>query len=159
MPSNNPHGLPPTLCWDCAWSNGSGDCPWVDHQTPVEGWEAIPNHVAGHYGFDSFSVVKCPSFKRDSHNAGQSWQWGRPGKKTELSSGDAVKIASRIIDQAVQDWRDIKDTNNLRLDGQVVWHEEVVEFFNSSWFERLLALASDLDPDKCRDSLKIPKTE
>lgn len=160
MASHNQHKLPHTLCWDCALANGSGDCPWAENHTPVEGWNAIPNHVAGGAGYDSYAVIECPKFKRDSRNGGQDWRWLKPLTESELSSGDAIRLSCRIIDQAVQDWKSLKDYEEfpLRLDGQVVWRRDVVSFFNSVWFERLLTLASgDLDPEDCRATLKIPK--
>lgn len=156
MANNNPHSLPHTLCWDCALANGSGDCPWAENHTPVDGWEAIPNHIAAWPGYDSYCVVDCPKFKRDSRQGGRDWKWGRPLQRTELSSGDTIKLGLRIAEQAVIDWKSVKDYKNLRLDGQVVWRDEVIDFFNSKWFEALLTLA-EIDPEKSREKLGIPK--
>lgn len=157
MANKNPHNLPQTLCWDCALSNGSGDCPWAENHTPVDGWEAIPNHISAWPGYDSYCVIECPMFKRDARHGGKDWRWGRPTQKTELSSGDVIKLGLRVCEQAVIDWKSVKDYKNPRLDGQVVWRKDVIDFFNSKWFEHLLTLASDIDPDKCREKLNIPE--
>ena len=50
-----------TLCWDC--KNAGGGCSWSKEFKPVKDWEA---KKAG----DSFTVIKCPMFNRESYGFG-----------------------------------------------------------------------------------------
>ena len=62
-----------TLCWDCA--NACGDCTWSDRneQKPVAGWTAVrrEQHHKDGTTVESYIVVKCPEFIRDSTDGGQ----------------------------------------------------------------------------------------
>ena len=53
-----------TKCWDCANSTNSG-CSWSDKFIPVDGWIAERNEEK-----DSYRVIDCPEFKRDSFGYG-----------------------------------------------------------------------------------------
>jgi len=61
-----------TLCWDCA--NALGGCSWSKSFTPVEGWTAIRHKRRynndkneGRLDCDSYKVIDCPEFIRDSY--------------------------------------------------------------------------------------------
>ena len=56
----------PTLCWDCKKST-TKECSWAEKLEPVDGWEAIPCNKKE---FDSFSVIRCPEFQRNSFEGG-----------------------------------------------------------------------------------------
>lgn len=59
-----------TLCWDC--HNSTGGCSWSSEFKPVDGWEAIPTVIKnGKYPENSFIVISCPCFIRDSYGYGR----------------------------------------------------------------------------------------
>jgi hypothetical protein len=68
-----------TLCWDCA--KCIGGCSWSKEFKPVDGWDAVPTIVkiapGGHNRkpriTNSFKVLSCPEFERDSYNHGSRW--------------------------------------------------------------------------------------
>ena len=53
-----------TLCWDCANSTKAG-CSWASEFESVKGWQAIKTR-------DSYKVLDCPEFDRDSYGFGQN---------------------------------------------------------------------------------------
>lgn len=55
-----------TLCWDCEKSYKK-TCAWSKNFQPVEGWNAIETH---NKEMDSYVVLSCPEFMRDSYKAG-----------------------------------------------------------------------------------------
>ena len=66
-----------TLCWDCKKSTNSG-CSWSENFIPVKGWE-VEKSVGMHY--DSFCVLACPEFVRDSFDGGTQRIHGRPARQ------------------------------------------------------------------------------
>lgn len=63
-----------TLCWDCAKAT-TGDCNWSQHEdfAPVDGWKAIPTRINVKQKktyVNSFYVIDCPEFERDSKSGG-----------------------------------------------------------------------------------------
>ena len=55
-----------TLCWECA--NATGNCSWSEDLIPVEGWVAEYSTKTKE---DSYRVIACPEFVRDSYQNGQ----------------------------------------------------------------------------------------
>ena len=66
--------LQQTLCWDCRNSTEK-ECEWSRNFQPVEGWEAIKRRTK--YNEDTYLVVSCPKFIRDS------WHYGTYRTKEE----------------------------------------------------------------------------
>ncbi len=61
-----------SICWDCERS--CAGCSWSRYFEPVVGWKAIPTIVnVRAFKMESFRVVECPLFKRDSIRAGLKW--------------------------------------------------------------------------------------
>lgn len=75
----NVNQSPRTICWDC--SRACGDCPWSSEAQPVEGWSAMKTQVKLHCETarrepvytDSYVVLSCPMFSRDSYEYGLYW--------------------------------------------------------------------------------------
>ena len=72
-----------TLCWDCA--NYDDGCSWSRDFTPVKGWNAYK--TKGNC-YDSYCVVECPEFVRDSVNYGLQ----RQGESRAQAMAKALKI-------------------------------------------------------------------
>lgn len=147
-----------TLCIDCIHAVDGHACPWVNDFTPVDGWWAIESRVAGNSGYDSFHVINCPLCDKDAFGSGAEWRLGFPKRDGELSNGDAVELAARIVEQAVADWKALpRGVSDLRFIGQIVWRADLIEFFNGKWFEKLLGMVTTVDPDLVREKLGVPK--
>lgn len=58
-----------TLCWDCARATGA--CSWSQSFVPVKGWQAIPTKQKAFGYSDTYIVISCPLFVRDSTGYGQ----------------------------------------------------------------------------------------
>lgn len=58
-------GAKSSLCWKCAKSTNSG-CSWSMAFVPVEGWTAVRDIIHHNYRSESYMVVECPEFERDS---------------------------------------------------------------------------------------------
>ena len=56
-----------TLCWDCKNSYTNG-CSWARKLIPVKEWTAFHSKKKE---FESYLVVNCPKFERDSWDAGK----------------------------------------------------------------------------------------
>lgn len=147
-----------TLCFECQKATDGNECPWVRDFTPVPGWWAHETRVAANSGYDSYHVVDCPLCKKDAYSGGNEWRLGHPQRKTRLGDDDVIEFAARTIEQAIDDWKTITyfKANDMRLVGQIVWKADLIEFFNSKWFERLLAAVTDVEPSIVRKALKIP---
>lgn len=51
-----------SLCWDCGKSTRSGCC-WAENFEPVDGWTVERTE-------NSYRVLDCPEFERDSYDFG-----------------------------------------------------------------------------------------
>lgn len=70
------------------------------------------------------------------------------------------ELMCAVVEQAVLDWRDLdcgKVTAIMTGDGSVVKKKEVVEFFQSRWFDALVYNTLDFSPEQIRAALKVPK--
>ena len=67
-----------TLCWDCENAVEPEICPWANDGTPVPGWLAVRTRIkSNRMKSDSYRVLKCPLFKRDSIKSGMKpWKEG-----------------------------------------------------------------------------------
>lgn len=62
-----------TICWSCA--RATGNCPWseANNMHPVKGWtaEKVKIRCAKDHHMESYCVIECPLFLRDSLRNGQ----------------------------------------------------------------------------------------
>ena len=110
-----------TLCWKCG--NACGGCRWSRDFEPVPGWVAVPTRI-GHYGLESFLVMRCPQFREEAVKTYSS--------PDQLDSDGAEKLVQAIIRTAADDYR---ESANLR--------PEVTRFFRS----RVFAAYTGIDPE------------
>lgn len=73
-----------------------------------------------------------------------------------------LEIASSIIEQAVEDWKALEYGELNRTIGKpcsdYIYSEDVLSFFQSSWFEHLLSFALPThSATEVRRALKIPE--
>lgn len=162
-----------SLCWDCANATLPHKCPWVGDGTPIDGWWARKTKLkfkggdgsGGSYVrmVDSYNVIVCPLFERDAWRGGQFKH--DTDKKTNLkdaTESDLRAICAAIIQRFVLDWETLgrgKEKKFITYGNKVVKAETVREFFQSEWFEMLLSVVSDFDPDHVREILGVPCKE
>lgn len=130
---------------------GDNTCPWHTRFQPVEGWTAKPTvlHDNQPYKRDtSFDVQKCPLYER-----------GHPERHYDDEGMSRLVIETMM--QAVEDWKALGcgKADGLRYVGQVVTREELIEFFNSPWFENMVMSCLSVRPSQIRAALKVPKLE
>ena len=145
-----------SLCWDCFWSTHPEKCQWVARNKPVKGWNAEPTRVSPRSApFDSYKVVGCPKFKRDSYRGGLVDPPNR--RRVKLWDDDIPNLASAIIEQAVTDWiaLDYGAIDSILFCGQSIERKKLLEFFFSRWFEVLLESFSEWTPKQIRRAIKI----
>ena len=112
---------------------------------------------------DSYNVIVCPLFERDAWRGGQFKH--DTDKKTNLkdaTESDLRAICAAIIQRFVLDWETLgrgKEKKFITYGNKVVKAETVREFFQSEWFEMLLSVVSDFDPDHVREILGVPCKE
>lgn len=101
-----------TICWDCA--KATGGCSWSDELKPVDGWTAAPCQASQRFKpYDSYVVIRCPMFDRDSLNGGQEKLlkiWGK-GKKHENGNNrkrTSAAAANRVAKSHGSDRVDIR---------------------------------------------------
>lgn len=148
---------PKSLCWDCANATDSGKCPWVDSFTPVPGWKAKPTKIFGSYPMESYVVLDCPRFRRDSFGAGTEkclLAWKKPLK---LYNDDLQNIAEAIIEGAVADWKALQygALEAVTFCVSRITKQKTLEFFFSEDFENYLSTFSERTPEQIRSWLKI----
>lgn len=157
-----------TLCWDCKHATDINYCPWVRDGTPVEGWWARSKAIqyliypqdapAFTREIDSYCVICCPLFDRDSFSAGLLPMEKKRTEYKYADSSDIKALCAAIITQAIADWNKLdrgRFAKALAADGQTIKRDEVVEFFYSAFFEEILDAVSSLTPAKVREELGI----
>jgi len=148
-----------TLCWCCGNATKPKRCPWANNFTPVKDWEAIPTKIKFKlFGrtiiSDSYKVIRCPLFSRDSVNGGQKETIKR---KVLRDDEDATELASAILERAVMDWQSLKYGKLAMIvaEGKELKRSDMLEFFFSDWFESLLAPVTEYSPGQIRKFLYI----
>ena len=72
-------------------------------------------------------------------------------------------IACLTLERAVRDWNEGLNHGELEsyytLEHSTVFRSELLRFFRSRWFEKLLAIATDYPPDVIRKALGVDKWE
>lgn len=146
-----------TRCLDCGNATNPDVCPWVRDFTPVPGWEAEPTVIGKAYSFTSYLVSYCPLFWRDAHKAGlEEDVFGRKRRVT-IDDDDTVKLASAICTRAVEDWKFLQygALRSVPYYGDRLYRDEIIEFFFSEWFSRLLECFSYRTPEQIRKYIGI----
>lgn len=72
-------------------------------------------------------------------------------------------IACLILERAVRDWNDGLQRGKLEsyytLEHTTVYRHELLRFFKSRWFEKLLAITTDYSPDVVRHALGVDECQ
>lgn len=153
----NRHPTNYSKCFDCGNATNPDACPWVRDFTPVPGWEADETTVGRTHTFQSFRVRECPLFWRDAHKAGlEEDVFGRKRHVT-IDGEDTVKLASAICTRAVEDWKFLQygALQSIPYYGDRIYRDEIIEFFFSEWFTRLLGCFSQRTPAQIRKAIGI----
>lgn len=158
-----------SLCWDCACATESGTCPWATEFKPVDGWWAKPQTIWYNASYKdgrrerveipSYLVIMCPLFRRDAFRGGLKPIEKHKPILDNASDVDIRHLAAAIIRQSVVDWERLGRGFISKLsiaEGATIKTDELIEFFNSAYFEALLSTVSNVQPDRVRDMLKIP---
>lgn len=149
-----------TLCWECKNATRPWNCPWVEKFGEVEGWMAKPTNVGKFYNYESFHVIDCPKFKRDSFLGGTEWNLFGKRESTSLDDEDCQTLAEAICERAVEDWKflDYGLLDEIAFCGGRIFKSELLEFFFSEWFESLLESFTERTPQNIRRYLKIKES-
>lgn len=162
-----------SLCWDCACATDSSRCPWATESKPVKGWWAKPHTIwfmqtnadgsRHRVETESYCVIMCPLFRRDAYRGGTQKPYNAPrgGALKGTLYRDVQKLAAAIIEQSIRDWKrlDNGSINKLEItEGMTIKSDELVEFFNSTYFENLLDTVSNRTADEVRSILGVPTT-
>lgn len=154
-----PYGM--TLCWDCRNATDPAKCPWVGKWEPVDGWDAKPTllKIPGCIEpVQSFHVISCPLFDRDSYKGGlEENVFGKRKESISLDDKDIVNIAKAICERAVRDWAILEygALKTVCTDGVQIDRFSVLSFFFSRWFTDLLETFSYHTPEQIRRYIKI----
>ena len=146
-----------SICFNCGRSTDPDSCPWVRDFTPVKGWKAEPTVVGNVYRFSSYRVDYCPLFWQDAVNGGlEEVLFGRK-RHVHIDGNDTIRLASEICTRAVQDWQYLRygEIESALYYGNRLKKVELLEFFFSNWFARLLECFSERSPEQIRSYLKI----
>lgn len=157
-----------TLCWDCKHSTDINRCPWIRDCTPVDGWWARskviryriypPDAPAYTRETESYCVICCPKFERESFGAGLVPLEKKHTQYKDAQNADIKALCAAIITQAIMDWRKLDNgrfAKALAADGNTIKREEVIQFFYSNYFEEMLDAVSSLTPKQVREELGI----
>ena len=162
-----------SLCWDCACATRGSTCPWATESKPVKGWWAKPHTIwfmqtnadgsRQRVETESFTVIMCPLFRRDSWRGGTQKQYNAPTGKNLVGAEerDIRKLAASIVYRAVLDWQRLEKGSIKKLaiaEGATLKSDELIEFFNSTYFENLLGITSNRSANDVRDMLGVPTT-
>ena len=153
----NNQDTPKSLCWDCANVTQSGKCPWADNFDPVPGWNAKPTKIYGAYPMDSYVVLSCPIFKRNSFGAGAERCLLAPQKPIKINDDDLINLSEAIIENAVEDWKALQygALTAVKFCGSTITRKDTLEFFFCEDFENFLSTFSERTPEQIRSWLKI----
>lgn len=156
----NGNDKPKSICWDCENATNANSCSWTESFEPVRGWSA-KNTLIGRAGAqtESYCVLECPKFKRNSYNYGIDRADIMCGgsKKLRLFDDDVVRLAEAIIEQAVEDWKALLfgDLTETYFCNEKIKRDKTLEFFFSKDFEILLSTFSDRLPEQIRSWIRI----
>lgn len=105
-----------TLCWSCRRSY-TGGCSWADDFEPVEGWQAAPQLIKTHAGYDpdmTYFVTSCPLFK-DECPEGSTHRTYYAKPIPDITG--AQRLAAAIVAEAAKDlatWLKVEDWGKVR---------------------------------------------
>ena len=146
-----------SLCWDCANSLKPWKCAWVRANEPIPGWWATPNKESRSGKLWSYHVISCPNFDRDSFRGGLERNLTGSNHETRIDKPDTANIAEAIIERAILDWKYINSYGvpDTKMEDVVVTKHDLIEFFFSEWFVRLLESFSYHSPEQIRKYIGI----
>ena len=123
----------------------------------MKGWDATPTVVGNLYRYSSYRVDSCPLFWQDAVNGGLEEDLFGRKRHVHIDGPDTVRIASEICTQAVRDWQYLRygEIESAPYYGDRRKKVELLEFFFSNWFARLLECFSERSPEQIRSYLKI----
>lgn len=153
----NNRDTPRSLCWDCKNATRPDVCSWTDNFTPVPGWKAKPSKIYGAHPIDSYTVLECPRFKRDSFGAGAEECLLTLHRPIKLCDDDLINLAEAVIENAVEDWKALQygALKHTNFRDAHITRKQTLEFFFSADFENYLSTFSELTPEQIRSWLKI----
>ena len=150
----------PSLCWDCANATRPWRCCWVRDNRPYPGWLAKKTLVSKKsVPYESYHVLICPGFVRDSYLGGLMCDT-EANHKVTIDDDDTMQLAEAIVERAVEDWIALHygDIPKLsKCDGSAVNRKEVVEFFYSDWCKELMESFTDYTPNNLQIYLGMKK--
>lgn len=150
MWNNGTDPLKISICGNCRNALGRTACEWATSFIPVEGWEAEPTVLSEnqHYAEDSYLVQKCPKFV-----------YGH--SKVDYGGGDIKRIVLETLIQAVEDWKalDYGRIEEKKYQGGVIRSEDLINFFNSKYFNYLVKHCTNYKPRQIRKALHVPYRE
>ena len=158
MPRDNNFFYDQSLCWDCALATQPWKCEWADRFEPVPGWEAEKCYCGQKgYGYESYDVIACPKFKRNSYAGGLAKD-PMCRKRIALDDSGAIALSEAIIERAVDDWKELRNGELERTrasDGKAVKRDELIRFFFSGEFASMLNSFSQYTPAQIRRFLNV----
>lgn len=147
-----------SLCWDCSLATQPWKCEWADRFEPVPGWEAEKCYCGKKGdGYESYNVIACPKFKRDSYAGGLAKD-PMCRKRIALDNPEVRALSEAIIERAVDDWKELRNGELARTrasDGKAVKREELIRFFFSGEFASMLNSFSRYTPAQIRRFLDV----
>jgi hypothetical protein len=158
MPKDNNFSYDQSLCWDCALATQPWKCEWADRFEPVPGWEAEECYCGQNgSGYESYNVIACPKFKRDSYAGGLAKD-PMCRKRIMLDDPGVRELSEAIIERAVDDWKELmcgKLASTRTSDGKAVKRDELIRFFFSGEFASMLNSFSKYTPAQIRRFLDV----
>jgi hypothetical protein len=162
-----------TLCWDCKHATDIDVCPWVRDGTPVEGWwakrkdiryrlEACGTHDLQTRMQETYCVMMCPLFQRDSYRAGLTEMDEKNPSHVDISDAtplDLRRLSAAVITQAVMDWEKLgrgKLRKVVTAEGSTIKSFQLIDWFNSLDFAVMLSEVSNYTPEQIRKKLEVP---
>jgi hypothetical protein len=147
-----------SLCWDCALATQPWKCEWADRFEPVPGWEAEECYCGQNgSGYESYNVIACPKFKRDSYAGGLAKD-PMCRKRIMLDDPGVRALSEAIIERAVDDWKELRNgelASTRTSDGKAVKRKELIQFFFSGEFASMLNSFSKYTPAQIRRFLDV----
>lgn len=139
-----------SICGTCVNALGETACEWATDFIPVKGWTATPTKISEnqHYAETSYCVMFCPKYK-----------YGH--SKVNYGGGDIKRIVLETLIQAVEDWKalDYGRIAEKKYQGDVIRSEDLINFFNSRYFNYLVKHCTNYKPRQIRKALHVPYRE
>lgn len=109
---------------------------------------------------DSYKVIECPLFKRDSFDGGNTKDVFIKHEPPKIDDSDVYALACAIIARYAEDWKALEygKLTEVYMGGAHIYKVHVLKFFASQWFGDLLSIAlPNIEPPEVWKALKIEK--